>query len=139
MGSCWASKNIHGIRERILDGFSSSVDVKSFMSLLAHSLSESFLSSCCVPGTELGAGNTKWIGTRICPQGIVAANATCGKSYDEYLNLAPNPVGWLFQLCIPTVTGLHLIFSLLIPPILKSSFLKNLISGSLLFLNRFKP
>ena len=61
-----------------------------------------------------------------------------GKSYDEYLNLAPKLAGWLFQLCVPTVTGLHLVFSLLIPPILKSSFLKNLISGSLLFLSRFK-
>lgn len=62
--------------EIILAGFSSSVDVKCFMSLLAHSLSESFLNSCYVPGIELDVGNTRWIGTRICPQGIVMASAT---------------------------------------------------------------
>lgn len=62
--------------EIILAGFSSSVDVKYFMSLLAHSLSESVLSSCYVPGIELGTGNTGWMGKRICPQGVVMASAT---------------------------------------------------------------
>ena len=57
----------------------------------------------------------------------------CGKSYDAYLNRAPNLTGWLFQLCVPTVTGLHLVSFLLISPILKSSLLLTFSSSFLSF------
>lgn len=114
---------------------SSYMDVKCFMSLLAHSLSKHFFKLLLCTRHWTSTANTRMIGMRICPEGTSYGwpLLRCKKSYDEHLNRALNLAGRFFQLCISTVTGLHLVFPLVISPVFKSSFLLALPSFVLFF------